>query len=69
MMLNVPSLEEAVLTIQVWDWDPPPKRHDNLGVAHVDLSSLQDGEPLELALPLSKKGFIRLELTWTRLGK
>ena len=68
LMLNVPSLDGAVLTVQVWDFDPPPKHHDNLGVAHVDLHDIdQHGEPLELALPLSKKGFIRLKLSFTRL--
>jgi hypothetical protein len=45
----------------------PPKKHDNLGIAFVDLSNLKDSEPLELALPLSKKGYVKVELTWTSL--
>ena len=65
-MLNVSSLTEG-LTVQVWDYDPPPKHHDNLGNCHVDLTKLKDGETLELALPLSKKGLVRFSLTWTSL--
>lgn len=65
-MLNVPSLSDG-LTAQVYDWDSPPKKHDYLGSAFVDLSNLKDNEQLEVAPPLSKKGYIRFRLTWTKL--
>lgn len=65
-MINVPSMSDG-LTAQVWDFDPPPKPHDFLGQAFIDLSGLKDNEPLELAPSLSKKGFIRVRLTWTKL--
>ena len=65
-MLNVPSQHDA-LTMQVYDYDPPPKKHDYLGQAVVELAALQDGVPLEVAPPLSKKGYVRVRLTFTKL--
>ncbi len=65
-MLNVPSLSDG-LTMQVWDYDPPPKKHDYLGAAFVDLSHMQDGVTLDVAPPLSKRGYVRVRLTFTKL--
>jgi len=65
-MLNVPSLQQG-LTVWCWDWDPPPKFHDSLGHAFVELTDLQDGVPMEFAPALSEKGYVRFVLTFTKL--
>ena len=53
---------------EVWDWDPIPKLfNDSLGVVHLNLSDLKDGETVSIAPPTSKKGYLELKLTYTAL--